>query len=160
MQDEAMIYKGYHMNKDAILASVIGFGIGLLITGGILVGPTVISQLATRLQEREGTVASATNEQASTTPGVNQPLNGVSLSIESPKTDAIVNEDNIEVKGKTLANTMVIVAGDTDEDVIQTDASGAFVGNITLKEGINDITVTAIQGTLTSLQKIVVFYTP
>jgi hypothetical protein len=148
------------MNKDAILASVIGFGIGLLITGGILLGPTAISQLANRLQSREGEVASATNQQTTTTPGVAQPQEKITLTIESPKAESIVHEDTLVIKGKTQAGAVVILAGDLDEVVVKTDSSGSFSGQISLKEGKNDVTVTAINNSLSNLQKTIIFYTP
>lgn len=145
------------MNKDAVLASVIGFGIGLLITGGILLGPTVINQLATQ-QRSNGEVASATETVPNTTPAANT-ADTTLLTIESPTAESISTSTSITVSGKAPNGTYVIVAGDIDETGVNV-TSGTYSGTVTVKEGKNDISVTAVGESNTTSQRVTVYYTP
>jgi hypothetical protein len=140
-----------------VLASVIGFGIGLLITGGILLGPTLVNQLAMQ-QRANGEVASATETVPTTnpTPDITQ---DVPVTIESPTAESISTDDKATVSGKAPNSSYIIIAGDVDETVVVVN-NGAYTGTITLKEGKNDISVTSVGSTQTTSQRTVIYHTP
>jgi hypothetical protein len=71
----------------------------------------------------------------------------LTLTIQSP-TDASVLSDNvITVKGVTLPNTTVMFYTESDENSVESDASGNFEGEINLENGINTLIVWAFADT-------------
>lgn len=145
------------MNKDAILASGIGFGIGLLITGAILLGPTLISQLTQR-QSSNGDVQSAT-QSVNDTP-TDTTTTPTAISIDSPLAESILTKNTVEISGKAPQGSIIIVAGDVDETAVTVDTSNAFKATVSLKEGKNDVSITSIQQGTPTVQKLILFYTP
>lgn len=146
------------MNKDALLASGIGFGIGLFITGAILLGPTVITQLSTRRPSPPGDTQSATQQvQGANT---NNGTSSTTVTIDSPTLESIMTEDSVEVSGKAPEGSIIVIAGEVDETALTVDSTGTYKGTIALKEGKNEISVSGILNGNPSVQKQIVFYTP
>lgn len=146
------------MNKDAILASIIGFGIGLLITGGVIVGPRLLSQLK---RSQSGDVASATSQQNSTiTPTPESAVTNETLVIENPQKEAVLHESSTSVSGKAPKNATLIIASTEDETIIQTNDTTTYQAAVTLKEGKNDISVVSIVNGKSAVERITVYYTP
>lgn len=150
-------YKTKYMNKDALLASGIGFGIGLVITGAILLGPTLITQLTTRRNVQSGDVQSASQTAGNT---VNNQNGSTGVTIDSPAAESILTENTVEISGKASEGTTIVIAGDVDETVVTVDSSGMYKGTIGLKEGKNEISVSGIQDGKPTVQKQILFYTP
>ncbi len=145
------------MNKDAILATLIGFGIGLLITGLLLLGPNITKSLpkitlptVSFLQPQEK------NPSATPTPTPSE----FGVTIESPLADAIENTTDLLVSGVTFPESTVVIAGSVDDTVSTAQADGKYAGKITLAEGKNDIIVTSYLETKQANKTITVYYTP
>lgn len=136
------------MNRDAVLATLIGFGIGLLITGLLLVGPNLLKAVP-RISFPKNT----------TTPAPTPTPKTVSLTIESPIAETIENSPELLVSGTAQAGATVIIAGPSDESAVTAGADGTFAGKITLVEGKNDIIVTSLSGAHQSEQRVTVYYT-
>ena len=67
----------------------------------------------------------------------------VFLTIDKPVNQSIISENTVLVSGKTNKGNVIIVSiGDTDETIFS--ENGEFKKEITLKEGINFINVSAI----------------
>ena len=146
------------MNKDAILASIIGFGIGLLITGGVIIGPRLLSQLQ---HPSTGNVASATTQQNAQTTPTSAPLeSSQTLSIDAPAKEAILYESSTSVSGKAPKQAIVIVGTTEDEKVLETKDTNTYQTTINLKEGKNDISVLSIVNGKSTVERITVYYTP
>ena len=143
------------MNKDAILATLIGFGIGLLITGLLLVGPNVLKYVPAVPLPSFSFLHRQKTPDVTPTPTPKQ----VDLSIESPLADSIEDTATILVSGTARRGATVVIAGPGDESVILVNGDGKFAGKVTLQEGKNDITVTAIGSDKTFTQTVVVYYT-
>jgi hypothetical protein len=137
------------MNKDAILATLIGFGIGLLITGLLLVGPNITKSLP---KIKLPTTASTTTP----TPTPSQ----FTVTIESPLAEAIENSTDVLVSGVTSPGSTVVIAGSVDDTAVVAQADGKYAGKVTLTEGKNDIIVTSYQQTKQASQTVTVYYTP
>ena len=137
------------MNKDALLATLIGFGIGLLITGLLLVGPNILTMLP-KIQLPKTNTATPT---PAPTPKV------TTFAIESPLADSIENTSELLVSGTAEAGITLVIAGPSDESVVVVAQDGKFAGKLTLVEGKNDITVTALSKDKTSTQNVTVYYT-
>lgn len=144
------------MNRDAIFATLIGFGIGLLITGGFLLGPTIIRSLPQVTFPK----FSFSGNKSKTSPTPTQQPESTGLSIHSPLPDTIEDKDEILVSGTTSSNAVIVLVGPNGEIVVSADNDGKYAGKITLVEGKNDITVTSYKDTEEQSQEVTVFYTP
>lgn len=138
------------MNRDAILATVIGFGVGLLIMGSLLLGPN-IAQFLPKLNFD----FLKTNQQTGT-PEAPAPT----LTIDSPLDEAIESEAAVLVSGKAAPAATIALQGPRDELVVEATREGTYAGRVGLVEGTNTIVVTMYNnGEAASLTKIV-YYTP
>jgi hypothetical protein len=147
------------MNKDAILASVIGFGIGLLITGAVLIGPTALPMLKKTISNiGKGSVQSLTT-QVSPTPTSVAP-DAHALTIDSPEDQSITNSDTLTITGKAPKDTLIVVDGNIDESVVSVSSTNTFQAEIGLKEGVNDISVTNLTKDKPTNKHFTVYYTP
>jgi len=148
------------MNKDAILATIISFGVGLIIAGAVFLGPTLVKQMPrislpdlsflTRL------INTRQSPDATPTP---KPASG-DLTIESPLADAIEPKNETLVSGQTKPDAVVVLEGETDETVIVANNKGAYAGKVSVSEGKNTITVTSHAGGDTQVKDVTVYYTP
>ncbi len=144
------------MNRDALLASLIGFGIGLLITGALLVGPNLIKGFPHITLPK---IAFLQKNSASPTPTPSPTPAPVSFTITSPVADAIVTSSDLLVSGTAPTAAIVIVAGPLDEDVMVVKDDGKYAGKISLTEGKNDVTVTSFINGKGTMQTVTIFYT-
>lgn len=147
------------MNKDALLATIIGFGIGLILAAGVFLGPTVLRSLPqVRIPDWSTIIKkfqSTKPTQLAPTPKPNE-----TLTIQSPLPETIEPTNETLVTGTTASESIVVIEGETSETVSYSNGDGAFAGKITLGEGKNDITVTSYsKGTVQSLT-VRVYYTP
>lgn len=148
------------MNKDAIFATLIGLGIGLLLTGIIIVGPNIVKSMPKVTLPSIN--LSFLKKQPTPTPASNaaaQPKHEV--TIDSPLSDAIEGTESVLVSGSTSRESKVIIQGIVDDVVIMTNGEGKFAGKVTLTEGKNDILVTSYHAEgISAIQKVTVYYTP
>jgi hypothetical protein len=150
------------MNKDALLATVIGFLIGVAITGGILFAPKVAKYLPHIQLPRTLTSLSFLNHKnqpVEPTPKTAPPPSAI-FSVTSPLDQSLADSDSILVSGTAPAGTYVTIGGLSDESAVLVGKDGKFAGKISLGEGTNEITVSAFSGETVTNQKITVYYTP
>ncbi len=141
------------MNRDALLATLIGLGMGLLITGIIVIGPSVF-KLIPKISFPK--FSFPTSKQANTTPTVTPAT--FTFSISSPVADSIVNTNDLLVSGNSYPDARVVVQSTIDEDVVLTDVQGNYAGKVTLTEGKNDIIVTSYSGSKIETKTVTLFY--
>lgn len=144
------------MNRDAIIATLIGFAIGLLITGMIIVAPNLgkwlpkLSLPTLKLAwPRTGPAVSPTPTPPAT-----------SLTIAAPLPEAIENQAELLVSGTAPAGALVIIGGPLDEAVAPAGDEGKFAATVSLVEGKNDLTVTSLLSDKQQTQTLTVYYTP
>lgn len=143
------------MNKDAIMATIIGFGIGLAITGAILIGPNALKYFPSiKLPTMSINVkpTSALGEPSPT------PLPS-SFSLDSPLPEAIVDSESVLVSGSAQPGSVIVIEGVDDEVVSTATNDGKFAGKITLVEGKNIISVTNYHDTDVQSVSVTVYYT-
>lgn len=123
------------MKKEILIAIIIGFILGLVITFGIWTANK-------SLQESSQTQTTGNNE--------SQPIvtetteeGQISLIISSPENNALVNQEKIEIVGQTVAQATVIILYEEGQEVFQSDEKGEFTQEITLVGGANEIKITA-----------------
>ncbi len=121
------------MKKEILIAIVIGFALGLLITFGIWTANKAIQTKREAPPEQE---AAETLEPTPT------PI-GISLDISSPEENALVDTSEIEFKGSSVPEAIIIIATERGEKIIEADENGSFATEIGLIRGINEIQVIA-----------------
>ena len=141
------------MNKDAIFATLIGLGIGLLLTGIILVGPNIVKSLPPMphiswFQKKPAPMPTEIPEAPH------------AVTIDSPLPEAIETASSVLVSGTTSKESKVIIQGIVDDVVVATNGDGKFAGKVTLNEGKNDILVTSYHASQSASQKVTVYFTP
>lgn len=144
------------MNRDALLATIIGFGIGLVLTGLLLFGPTIAKNFpAIRLPK-----ISLPKFQTKPTPTEAPNTKTESFTIDSPLPEAIESDESILVSGSAPKGTLVVVEGPSQEFVVSPNGDGKYQATVTLVEGRNDIYVTAYTQGIAEQKTVTIFYTP
>lgn len=121
------------MKKEIVLAIVLGFTIGLIITFGIYTAQKALQQQAHP--------PSSKTEQSSPPP---QPLTSTNLLISSPQHETISNQETIEIVGTASPQAHIVILTATSEYITQADANGHFTQPIELEGGANTIKIISI----------------
>lgn len=145
------------MNKDALLATFIGLAAGLLITGVLLLGPSLTKSFPKLSLPRITLPSFSKGKTPSPTPA---PVEELTITIDSPLPEEIAVKDSLLVSGTTLPGATVVAQGLLDEDVVQTKDGGAYAAKVSLAEGSNEITVSTYKDGKSASQTVTVFYTP
>jgi len=121
------------MKKEIIIAIVIGFALGLLITFGIWTANKAIKNKPTPTEETELITPIEPTPTAAE----------FSLTIISPEDDSLINTSKVELKGSTVANAVIVIAEENGEKIIEADEEGSFATELALIAGTNEIKITA-----------------
>lgn len=65
------------------------------------------------------------------------------LNLESPTANTVAVDNAVLIKGKTLANTTIVMFNEAGEEALESDQNGNFQGMLQLLPGDNTLTVTA-----------------
>jgi hypothetical protein len=153
------------MNKDAILATVIGFLVGACITSAILFGPMAAKSLSNfrwpklpvLVQKNAGGNTVLTNPLKEESGSDNQ--TSITSGITKPEDQAIIKEKFLTVSGRAPAGAQIVIVSPSDETVAEADAQGQYQTEIQLKEGFNKITVIYADGGKTVAENLEIFQT-
>jgi hypothetical protein len=144
------------MNKDAILATVIGFVIGLFITGMLLVGPKIVQSLP-KINIKLPAISQFFPKPTPTSAPAPAEF---SVTIDSPIPESIESEDEVLVSGSTDSGSTIVIEGNVNDVLVEVKDDGKYAGKITLVEGENTITVTSYNKEKRVTEAVTVFYTP
>lgn len=151
------------MNRDAMIATIIGFTVGLVITGLILLSPNIAKQIPgftlPTISFPNITLPSFFSFGKKPEPSVTPTPAPAALTIDAPLPDSIEPKSTTVVSGSARAGSTVVIGGPADEAVILATEQGKYAGQIILVEGKNDITVTMLSDNEQMTQTITVFYT-
>lgn len=152
------------MNKDAIVATLIGFGVGLVVTGLVLYGPSLTKSIKIPHVAFPKISFSLPNWFSKPTPAPTPQPTGLkdhAVIIESPLPEALEQEETLLVSGTTSSDATTVIASGSDEIIIKANGEGKYAGKITLVEGKNDIMVTSFDTKgKSATQTVTVYYTP
>jgi hypothetical protein len=152
------------MNKDALLATLIGFGVGLVITSFILFGPKLTKYFPSlQFPNINLSFLSKTNSHTGTTkisPTLKAAPTSKTLIITSPLPDSIASTNSMIVSGLADPNSIVVVSGVTNDTAAKTDQTGKYAAKIDLSEGKNEIAVYSYLNETKLNQSVTVYYTP
>ena len=153
------------MNKDALLATFIGFVVGLFVTGLVLYGPGLLKNVPKfqlpSFPKFSFSLPQFKKSSVSPTPTTIETAKEHTISIESPIGDALEQTETVLVSGTTTPSAIVILSGVNDEIVVEANADGKYAGKVSLSEGKNIITATSYsKPEKVAVQTVSVFYTP
>lgn len=119
------------MKKEVVIAIIVGFSLGLVITYGVYRAQNSLKQKA------------AQDEIIQTEPSLVEEKETNLLSITHPENGTITGEETIAIGGITQKNALISVISNNDEKLTQADNLGNFSIEINLAAGPNQIDVTA-----------------
>jgi len=145
-------------SKELIIAVLIGFGVGLVVTYGIWTANQAIKQ-------KESSISPIPTE-AVRSNGVNEivpvdAINKLQLTVAQPEPNTMTDLDILSVTGVTMADANVFVFGERDWELVIADNQGQFNTEIQLIRGVNFIKVTTVsdEGKQVSVGRTVVYST-
>ena len=122
------------MKKEKLILSFIATLFGLLVAG-----------IAFYLFQATKTVPStATTKAISTTSPTPTRSPSISLVLDRPKDEEVVNSKILIVSGKTQSNAVIVVITDSSDDVIAPSSKGNFSTTVNLDDGQNILEIIAI----------------
>lgn len=123
------------MRKEVLVAILIGFGIGLVVTFGIFT--------ARRALKAGGEAGEQTSPSYSPTPQVEkkQARAEHKMTVISPNDGAVTAAEKISVAGTTTPGATVAISGGETDVVVVSDGKGQFSAEITLVGGDNEIRI-------------------
>ena len=136
------------MRKEVIIAVVLGFALGLIITIGIWSANKAMKtqEETTDIDGIQPTVTTSLGNPDST-------KTGLSLAISKPEDETIINTEKTTVSGTTEPNTQIAIITETGEYILESDEKGIFAQEISLASGTNEIMVTAFTDTGEEISK-------
>lgn len=141
------------MKKEVIVAILIGFGIGLIITFGVITARSAINQN----QEK---IIGAVTPAAGVTANLEKPIHKITLS--QPENRSVVNSEKIEIGGATTPlSAVAVMTGSSRDTITIADEAGRFYQEVTLSGGANIIKIVSIspKGEKAESQTLVVYTT-
>lgn len=125
------------MKKEVIIAIIIGFVLGLVITFGVWTANKAIKEASpkeetTGEQAQEGTTDTRSPTSLEST-----------LTIISPEDNFLSDKEKIDISGKTTPEATVVILFTEGEKIIEADKQGSFSTEITLVGGSNEIKVSS-----------------
>lgn len=121
------------MKKEKLILSFIATLFGLLVAG-IIFYFYQTSNIAPNSDTKTVPIISPTPT----------PVPTISLTLDSPKDEEVVDNRALTVSGKTQSNAIVVVIINSSEDIVTPLANGDFSTTINLDDGENILEVTAI----------------
>lgn len=122
------------MKKEAIIAIIIGFAIGLALTFFLY---------KNRLSKTEKKIVSPVAEEKNLP--TSEPSVSQVLSIISPIDQSISKEGKTIVSGVTSPSSWVVILGEKGEKTVQADSKGNFETDLLLVSGENEIEINSME---------------
>jgi hypothetical protein len=122
------------VKKEVLIAIIIGFGLGLVITFGIWTANKNLSR------QESSAVTPAPEPTAIPTP---EPDSEFSLSIDEPENNFLSDQENLKISGQTEAGAIVVILYDEGEKILEADELGLFATEIDLTVGANQVRISA-----------------
>jgi hypothetical protein len=121
------------MKKEKLILSFVAVFFGLLVAG-----------IAFYLFQTTKTIPNSNSKTISLiSPSPTIPPS-ISLTLDQPKDEAVVDSKVLVVSGKTQSNAVVVITTDSSEDVVTPSENGGFSTTVNLDNGQNMLEVTSI----------------
>lgn len=130
------------MRKEVSIAIIIGVILGGVILYGIKIASDATNSLSSNPTP---TPTDSFKQENKIEPSPSSTTLKSKLTITSHTTGQVLNEKDITIQGKTLANSNVSIIWESDENIIKSDNLGEFSQKITLIPGENIIQVDVLE---------------
>ncbi|OGM27326.1 hypothetical protein A3A76_02390 [Candidatus Woesebacteria bacterium RIFCSPLOWO2_01_FULL_39_23] len=134
------------MRKEVVFAIIIGILFGLVLAYGIIRANKAINRSATSI---------STENKDLEEPNEPTPPRTLSITLTEPEDSSVITENPITVSGITKPNLWVVTSTEDSDSISFTENQGAFSNDIDLVGGLNFITITAIEPSGLSFEKII-----
>jgi hypothetical protein len=121
------------MKKEKLILSFVAIFFGLLVAG-----------IAFYLFQTTKTVPNTNAKTISFVSPSPTSSPSISLTLDQPKDEEVVDSKVLIVSGKTQSNAVVVVTTDSSEDVVTPSENGGFSTTVNLDDGQNMLEVTSI----------------
>ena len=121
------------MKKEVIIAIIIGFSLGLVITFGIHT-----ARQSNRPDSRDSFTTPLPTQEDGSNPS-NQSAAGHRVELVSPQPNSVIDETPIHVVGTTSPNSLVAILNGTFSTSTAADTNGNFSASVDLTAGINTL---------------------
>lgn len=148
------------MNKDALLATAIGFTVGLLVTSIVIFGPNIAKNFKGFSFPSFSFPEWRKSETPTPTKEPEQQNKEHEITIESPLIEGIENNEETLVSGMTTPGATVIISSQTEDTIVSAGDDGKYAGKVSLSEGKNTVSVLSMFKEKQAEMHITVFYTP
>ena len=128
------------MKKEVLIAIIVGFSLGLIITFGIYRAQKSLKERA----ESKNTDQNTTQIEGTA---------NISLSITQPEDGSITDEDTITIGGISKKNALITIISSEDHQATQADELGNFSVEFSLDAGENQIHITSFSDDDTKQEK-------
>jgi len=137
------------MKKEILIAILIGFILGLIITFGVwTANKSLKDNQDEQSPKKTGGVSVLTPEETE------ELKKQISLEITEPINNSISEEEEITIKGTTSPFAVVTVIYQESEKIIEADGQGSFETEISLVGGTNEIKISAFNQADNTMSKI------
>lgn len=145
------------MNKETIIAILVGFGFGLAAALLILFLPKL--PLGKSQEQKTHITTKELNKETSSEKELSSKSNA-KLTINSPEQNAVINSDakEVEITGKAPEGTRIVFLSLAGEKSTKSDGSGNFSVKMPLVEGENKIQAVAYKDNKDPQVKILTIY--
>lgn len=152
------------MNKDALLATVIGFVVGLCLTVIIVFGPKILSKMTVINFPKISFAFLPIKNPLQKIPIKNSPpsankTSSDSFTIVSPQPEALVTDSELSVSGTGKAGQYVVISTAEAENTVKIQDNNQFIIPVRLKEGKNSLKFYMTDFQNISAQELNVYYT-
>lgn len=137
------------MNKDTLVASIIGLALGLVAAIGLWVVPRML-QKSTQLQPKTESSETASGSDKS-------PTSSQDLAVNSPFDGEIIKSSQIKITGTAVKDALIVVTSSETQKVTRAN-DGNFSVDFDLKEGGNSLVVSALYANNEVSKNLNVFY--
>ena len=128
------------MKKEVLIAIIVGFSLGLIITFGIYRAQKSLSERAESKNTDQGTTQI-------------EGTANISLSITQPEDGSITDKDSITIGGISKKNALITIISSEDHQSTQADELGNFSIEFSLDAGENQIHITSFSDDNTKQEK-------
>lgn len=129
------------MRKEVLVAILLGFGIGLVVTFGIFTARNALKTAGGQMSDQAGlTTPPASSEKLKSSPAPQIETKHVATVI-TPNDGSVETTEKITLSGMTTAGSTVAISGGETDVVVVSDEKGQFSAEITLVGGDNQIKI-------------------
>jgi hypothetical protein len=137
------------MNKDTVVASVIGFGLGLVAAIVLWVVPRILPKTTSQTAKTENQAVAQVSPKSAVLGA---------FTIANPQDGEISKNKTIKIEGAAPKASVVIVSTASGSAAIAPKNDGSFSTNLDLNEGVNEVIITSLNPDKEEVKNLNIYY--